>query len=81
MSAQTFEFEGEQVTARQLHKRMPAYSESFLLRAMRDHGARTLADLAAIRERGHRNQRDAAKFGRKSSPWRKGLWLKAGVAE
>lgn len=44
-------FEGQQRTVAEIHERYPAYSGTFLRRALGD-GATTLAELAIARERG-----------------------------
>lgn len=69
--ARRYPFEGAQVTVAELRARLPAYSDSFLRRAL-EAGASSLAELAVARERGLRAQRDGQKFALGKSPWRKG---------
>ena len=70
-------FEGQQRTVAEIHERYPAYSGTFLRRALGD-GATTLAELAIARERGIRRRADAGKFVSASSPWRRGIGARRG---
>lgn len=67
-----YTFEGEQVTAPELHKRMPAYSVQWLRRALQD-GCTTRMDLAQ-REYECRQRARMPPVRESSKMWRKTVW-------
>ncbi len=70
--AKRWPFQGELLTVAEVCARYPAFSNSFVRRALAG-GATTLAELAQAREAGKRRQQNAQKFSSSRSPWRKGM--------
>lgn len=67
-----FLFDGRECTVAEIRALYPAYSASFLRRAL-EGGAATLKELSMAREKGFSRRCGTGKVNSAKSPWRRGI--------